>query len=69
MNPKDENKVIGLGKPNEVNKNPWECRISKKAKETQRKQMGQGCPRKRQKEHRSPKVRKKKKKLVAIPSH
>ena len=24
MNPKDENKVIGPGKPNEVSKNPWE---------------------------------------------
>ena len=30
MNPKDENKVIGSGKPNEVNNNPWECRVSKK---------------------------------------
>ena len=33
INPKDENKVIGLGKPNEVSKNPWECRISKRVKE------------------------------------
>ena len=65
MNPKDENKVIGPGKPNEVNKSPWECRVSKRAKEAQRKQVGQGCPRERQKGHRSPKVRK----PVAIPSH
>ena len=54
MNPKDENKVIGLGKPNEVSKSPWECRISKSAKEAQRKQMGQGYSRKRQKGYRSP---------------
>ena len=54
MNPKDENKVIGLGKPNEVSKSPWECRISKRAKEAQRKQMGQGRLRERQKGHWSP---------------
>ena len=46
MNPKDENKVIGLGKPNEVSKSPWECKVSKGAKEAQRKQVGQGCPKK-----------------------
>ena len=45
MNPKDENKVIGLGKSNEVSKSPWECRISKKVKEVQRKQMGKRSPR------------------------
>ena len=49
MNPQDENKEIGLGKPNEVSKSPWECKISKRVKEVQRKQMGQGCPRERQK--------------------
>ena len=54
MNPNDKNKVIGPGKPNEVSKGPWEYRISKRAKETQKKQMGQGYPRERQKEHRSP---------------
>ena len=32
MNPKDENKVIGLEKPNEVSKNPWEWRVSKRAR-------------------------------------
>ena len=37
MNPKDENKVIGLGKPNEVSKSLWECRISKRAKDAQEK--------------------------------
>ena len=54
MNPKDENKVIESGKPNEVSKNPWECRVSKRAEEVQRKQMGQECPREKQKGHRSP---------------
>ena len=45
MKPKDENKVIGLGKLNEISKSPWGCRVSKRAKEARRKQMGQGCPR------------------------
>ena len=54
MNPKNDNKVIGPEKPNEVSKSSWECRISKKAKEAQRKQMGQGHPREKQKGHRSP---------------
>ena len=65
MNPKNENKVIGPEKSNEVSKSPWECRVSKRAKEAQRKQVGQGCPRERQNGHRSSKVRK----PVAIPSH
>ena len=54
MNPNDENKVIGPGKANEVSENPWECRVSKRVKEAQRKQVGQGCPRERQKGHKSP---------------
>ena len=29
MNPKDENKVIGPGKPNEVSKGPWEKGLRK----------------------------------------
>ena len=45
MNPKDENEVIGLGKPNEVSNSPWECKVSKRDEEAQRKQTGQGCPR------------------------
>ena len=45
MNHKDENKVIGSGKPNEVSKSPWECKVSKRTKEAQREQMGQGFPR------------------------
>ena len=49
MNPKDENKVIGLGKLNEVSNSSWECRVSKKDKEAQRKQMGQECPREKTK--------------------
>ena len=32
MNPKDENKVIGPEKLNEVSKSPWEWRVSKKAR-------------------------------------
>ena len=55
MNPKDENKVMG---PNKVSKNPWECKISKRAKETKGKQMSQGIPREKQKGHRSLEVRK-----------
>ena len=52
MNPNDENEVIGPGKPNEVSNNPWECRVSKRDKEAQKKQTGQGCPReKKQKGH------------------
>ena len=46
MNPKDEYKVIGLGKPNEVSKSSWECRVSKRVKEVQRNQVAQGCPKK-----------------------
>ena len=45
MNPKDEYEVIGPGKPNKVNKSPWEYKVSKRAKEAQGEQMGQGCPR------------------------
>ena len=37
MNPKDENKVIKSGRSNKVSKNSWECRVSKRAKEAQRK--------------------------------
>ena len=55
MNPKDENKVIKPRKSNEVSNSPWECKVSKKDEEAQRKQTGQGCPReKKQKGHRSP---------------
>ena len=45
INLKDEYKVIGLRKPNEISKNPWEYKVSKRVEETQGKQMGQGCPR------------------------
>ena len=58
MNPKDENEVIGSGKPNEVSKNPSECRISKRVKEAQRMQMGQGCPREKTKGTQEPISRK-----------
>ena len=54
LNPKDENKVIGPGTLNEVSKSPWECRISKRAKEAQRKQMGQGCPKRKTKGTQEP---------------
>ena len=52
MNPKGENKVIRSRKSNEVSKSSWECRISKRVKEAQRKQMGQGCPIEKQKGHK-----------------
>ena len=58
MNPKDENKVIGLRKSNEVSKTPWKCRLSKRAKEAQRMQMGQGCPREKTKGTQEPISRK-----------
>ena len=45
MNPKDKYEVIESRKSNEVSKNPWEYKVSKKAKEAQGEQMGQGCPR------------------------
>ena len=50
MNPKDENEVIGLGKPIKVSNSPQKCRVSKTDEEAQRKQMSQGCPREKQKE-------------------
>ena len=49
MNPKDENEVIGPGKSNEVSNGPWECRVSKRDEEAQRKQTSQGCPREKNK--------------------
>ena len=30
INPKDKYEVIGLGKPNEVSKSPWEYKVSKR---------------------------------------
>ena len=32
--------VIGLGKPKEFSKNPWECKVKKMVEEAQGKQMG-----------------------------
>ena len=58
MNPVDENEVIGPRKPNEVSNNSWECRVSKRNEEAQRKQMGQGCPREKTKETQEPISRK-----------
>ena len=54
MNLKDENEVIGPRKSNEVSNNPWECRVSKRDEEAQRKQTGQGCPREKKKRDTSP---------------
>ena len=45
INSKDEYEVIGLGKPNEISKSPWEYKVSKRAEEARGKQMGQGSPR------------------------
>ena len=58
MNSKDENEVIGTGKPNEVSNSSWECKVSKRDKESQRKQMGQGCPREKEKRTQKPISRK-----------
>ena len=58
MNPKDENEVIGSGKSNEVSNSSWECRVSKRNEEAQRKQTGQGCPREKQKGTQEPISRK-----------
>ena len=33
--------VIGPGKPKEPSKSPWECKVMKRAKKAQEKQMGQ----------------------------
>ena len=54
MNPKDENEVIGSGKPNEVNNSLWEGRVSKRDEEAQMKQMSQGCPREKTKGTQEP---------------
>ena len=58
MNPKNENEVIGPRKSNEVSNGPWECRVSKRDEEAQRKQMGQGCPREKTKGTQKPVSRK-----------
>ena len=58
MNPKDENEIIGPRKSNEVSNSPWECRVSKRDEETQRKQTGQGCPREKTKGTQEPISRK-----------
>ena len=58
MNPKDENEVIGLGKPIKVSNSPQKCRVSKRDEEAQRKQTGQGCPREKTKGTQEPISRK-----------
>ena len=58
MNPKDENKIIGSRKSNEVSNSLWECRVSKRDEEAQRKQTGQGCPREKTKGTQGPMSRK-----------
>ena len=50
INLKDEYEVVRPGKPNEVNKSPWVYKVSKRAREAQGKQMGQGCPRENKKD-------------------
>ena len=47
-------RLLGQGSPMKLVKNSWECGISKRAEEAQRKQTGQGCPKESQKGHRSP---------------
>ena len=58
MNPKKENEVIGPRNSNEVSNSSWECKVSKRDKESQRKQMGQGCPREKEKRTQKPISRK-----------
>ena len=58
MNPKNENEVIELAKPNEVSNSPWECKVSKRDEEAQRKQIGQGCSREKTKGTQEPISRK-----------
>ena len=43
--PRMMDNVIGLGKPKELRKRSWECKIKKRAEETQGKEMGQRSPR------------------------
>ena len=40
--PRMKDNVIGPGKPKELTKSPWECKVKKRAKEAEGKQMGQG---------------------------
>ena len=47
MNPKDENEVIGLGKPIKVSNSPQKCRVSKRDEEAQRKQNGPRMPKRK----------------------
>ena len=49
------NKVIGLRKPKGVSKSPWICRIRKRVKDTQGKQMGQGWSRRKKLDKRAQK--------------
>ena len=42
-----KNKIIGPRKPKRVSKSSWECRVKKLAKDTQGKQIGQGCLRRK----------------------
>ena len=50
--------IIGPRKSNEVSNSPWECRVSKRDEETQRKQTGQGCLREKTKGTQEPISRK-----------
>ena len=49
MNPKDENEVIGPGKPNEVSNSPWECGVSKKGRGSPKGVNGPRMPKRKNK--------------------
>ena len=42
--PRIRDNVIGPEKPKEPSKSPWECKVKKRAKEAEGKQIGQGHP-------------------------
>ena len=65
MNPKDENKVIGPGKPNEVNKAHGNVKLVKDQR-SPKKASGPRMPKRKTKGTQEPISRKK---PVAIPSH
>ena len=58
MNPKDENKVIGPRKSNEVSNSPWECRVIKKGQGSPKKASGPRMPKRKTKGTQEPISRK-----------
>ena len=50
MNPKDGNKIIGPGKPNEVSKSPWECKVSKRLRKPKKSKWAKDAQEKNKKD-------------------